>query len=344
MIKSTLQKILEREHLTRAEAYAAMNTIMNGEATAAQIGALLVALRMKGEQPEEIAGFAACMRDKSEKVLSPRARHAVDLVGTGGDGKATFNISTVASFVVAGADVPVAKHGNRAVSSQCGSADVLNALGVNIELNAEQLGQCLDEVGLAFLFAPKLHPAMKHAVAPRRELGVRTVFNILGPITNPAGVRRQLIGVYDRKLLRLLAEVLLQLEAEHIMLVHGAEGMDEISLAVATFVAELRDNEIREYEISAESFGLQTRTNDATGGDANTNAQIALRILGGEECEGREIVIANAAAGLYVAGAAGSLQEGAVLAQKSLTIGAAMQKLEALRAFTQRMNFDFQIP
>ncbi|NUO80727.1 anthranilate phosphoribosyltransferase [candidate division KSB1 bacterium] len=337
MIKGTLQKILAREHLTRAEAYAAMNSIMTGEATSAQIGALLVALRMKGEQPEEIAGFAACMRDKSEKVLSSRTKEAVDLVGTGGDGKATFNISTVASFVVAGAGVPVAKHGNRAVSSQCGSADVLNALGVNVELNAEQLGQCLDDVGVAFLFAPKLHPAMKHAVAPRRELGVRTFFNILGPITNPAGVRRQLIGVYDRKLLRLLAEVLLQLEAEHIMLVHSTEGMDEISLAAPTFVAELRNGAIREYEITADDFGLSTLSDNATGGDATTNAQIALRILTGEECDGQEIVIANAAAGLYLAGVADSLQEGTALAQKSLASGAALKKLEALRAFTQKI-------
>lgn len=337
MIKEVLPKILAREHLTRAEAYAAMQTIMNGEATAAQIGALLVALRMKGEQPEEIAGFAACMRDKSEKVWSARAQEAVDLVGTGGDGKATFNISTVASFVVAGAGVPVAKHGNRAVSSQCGSADVLAALGVNIELNHEQLGRCLDEVGLAFLFAPKLHPAMKHAVAPRKELGVRTVFNILGPITNPAGVRRQLIGVYDRKLLRLLAEVLLQLEAEHIMLVHSAEGMDEISLATPTFIAELRAGKIHEYEITAENFGLRVAGDEVGGGEANANAQIALRILNGEDCAGRAVVLANAAAGLYVAGVVASLSEGAKLAQQCLRSGAALQKLEALRAFTQKI-------
>ena len=334
MIKPALQKILAREHLTRAEAYAAMQTIMNGEATAAQIGALLVALRMKGEQPEEIAGFASCMRDKSEKVWSARANEAVDLVGTGGDGKATFNISTVASFVVAGAGVPVAKHGNRAVSSQCGSADVLAALDVNLELNHEQLGRCLDEVGLAFLFAPKLHPAMKHAVAPRKELGVRTVFNILGPITNPANVRRQLIGVYDRKLLRLLAEVLLQLEAEHIMLVHSAEGMDEISLSTPTFVAELHEGKIHEYEITAENFGLRVTEDEVGGGEANANAQIALRILRGEDSAGGAVVIANAAAGLYVAGVVTSLSEGARLAQKSVASGAAMQKLEALRAFT----------
>ncbi len=337
MIKSALQKILEREHLTRAEAYAAMQTIMNGEATSAQIGALLATLRMKGEQPEEIAGFASCMRDKAERVLSARAHEAVDLVGTGGDGKATFNISTVASFVVAGAGVPVAKHGNRAVSSQCGSADVLAALGVNVELNRTQLGQCLDEIGLAFLFAPKLHPAMKHAVAPRRELGVRTVFNILGPITNPANVRRQLIGVYERKLLRLLAEVLLQLEAEHIMLVHSAEGMDEISLATSTFVAELREGKISEYEITAEDFDMQAGDDNAAGGDAATNAQIALRILRGEESAGRALVLANAAAGLYVAGAASSLQEGAQLARTSLRSGAALQKLKSLRAFTQKV-------
>ena len=210
MIRTAIQKVIEQQDLTREEAFNTMETIMSGDATPAQIGAFLVALRMKGETPFEIAGFAESMRNKAAKVTTRHSDPLVDIVGTGGDGTHTMNVSTISSFIVAGAGVPVAKHGNRSVSSKCGAADVLMTLGVNIDLNAEQMSRCLDEVGIAFLFAPKLHGAMKYAIGPRREIGVRTVFNILGPITNPAGATRQLIGVYDLSLTCLLAEVLQQ--------------------------------------------------------------------------------------------------------------------------------------
>jgi anthranilate phosphoribosyltransferase len=268
-------------------------------------------------------------------VKTAFAKPVVDIVGTGGDSKHTFNVSTVAAFVAAGAGVPVAKHGNRSVSSKCGSADVLEALGVNIELNAEQMSACLQETGMAFLFAPKLHGAMKYAIGPRREIGVRTVFNILGPITNPAGVRHQLIGVYDRSLTRLLAEVLQQLDAEHIWLVHSADGTDEISLAAKTYVAELHHGEIREFEITAADFGLTPSTDSITGGEAVENAEIARRILQGEHSVMRDVVIANAAAALFAAGAAGDLGEAAGMAAESIDSNAALKVLNAMRDFTR---------
>ncbi len=333
MMQTAIRTVLEGRSLHRGEAQQAMSCLMAGEATPAQIGAFLAALRMKGETPEEIAGFAAAMREKAVPVPT-RHRDAVDLCGTGGDGKGTFNISTVAGFVAAGAGVPVAKHGNRSVSSKCGSADVLQALGVEIDLGPEEIGRCLDEVGIAFLFAPRLHPAMKYAIGPRREIGARTVFNILGPICNPAGVRRQLIGVYDRKLLRLLAEVLLRLGSEHVLLVHSAEGLDEISIAGATYAAELRNGEIRELELTPADFGLQPEPLPPAGGDARANAEIALAILRGEQGPGRDIVIANAAAAIYVAGRAASLREAAQIAAASIDSGRALQKLEALREMT----------
>jgi anthranilate phosphoribosyltransferase len=337
MIQTAIHKVLERCDLTRQEAFAAMEMIMNGEATPAQIGALLVGLRMKGERPQEIAGFAESMRGKAAKVISQHTAPLVDIVGTGGDGKHTINVSTLACFTVAGAGVPVAKHGNRSVSSKCGAADVLAALGINIDLNAEQASQCLNEVGMAFLFAPKMHGAMKHAIGPRREIGVRTVFNILGPITNPAGARRQVIGVYEKGLTRLLAEVLQQLDAEHILLACSADGMDEISIATNTYIAELKNGVITEYEIDAATFGLTASTESITGGDAAKNAEIAQAILRGAKGVRRDVVIANAAAGLYVAGKAANLREAAQIAADSLDSGAALKKLDALREFTQAL-------
>jgi anthranilate phosphoribosyltransferase len=336
MIRTALHKAIERQDLTRQEAFAAMEAIMSGEATPAQIGAFLVALRMKGETPQEIAGFAESMRHKATAVpYTAPAAPLLDIVGTGGDGKHTFNVSTVAAFVVAGAGIPVAKHGNRSVSSKCGSADVLSALGVNIELEAEQMSRCLNEVGIAFLFAPKLHGAMKYAIGPRRDIAVRTVFNILGPITNPAGTRHQLIGVYDMTLTRLLAEVLQQLDAEHIWLVHSEDGLDEISLAAKTHVAELHNGEIREYQVDAADFGLSPSAESIVGGDAEENAAIAERILRGEHGVKRDVVIANAAAALYIAGAAADLREAAGMAAESLDNGSAFKTLEAMRQFTQ---------
>lgn len=337
MIQETTKKVIERENLTREEAFDAMEVIMNGEATPAQIAAFLVGLRMKGETPQEIAGCADSMRKNALPVELGDYTDAVDLVGTGGDGKHTFNISTVASLVVAGAGAPVAKHGNRSVSSKCGSADVLMELGVNLNLDHKQLSQCLQKTGIAFLFAPMLHPAMKHAIGPRREIGARSVFNILGPISNPAGVTRQLIGVYDKSLLRLLAEVLQQLGAKHVILVHSEDGLDEISLAGETHVAELRESgEIREYEISPALFGLKASDASISGGDAKENAKIAMQVLKGHAGPARNIVLANAAAGLYVAGRAEDLREGTSLAANSIDSGAALAKLEALREFTSK--------
>ncbi|MFQ5630076.1 MAG: anthranilate phosphoribosyltransferase, partial [bacterium] len=325
-------------HLTREEAFGAMETIMSGKATSAQIAAFLVGMHMKGETSQEIAGCAESMRKNALPVDLGAYADAVDLVGTGGDGKHTFNISTVSALVVAGAGAPVAKHGNRSVSSKCGSADVLKELGVHLALDNLQLGECLQETGIAFLFAPMLHPAMKHAIGPRREIGVRSVFNILGPISNPANVKRQLIGVYDKSLLRLLAEVLQQLESEHVMLVHSEDGMDEISLAGETYVAELQEGQIKEYQINPMSFGLKPFDASISGGDIRENTAIALGILQGETGPARDIVLANAAAGLYVAGRTEDLREGASLAANSIDSGAAMAKLEALRVFTENVS------
>jgi anthranilate phosphoribosyltransferase len=338
MIRDAIQKAIDHQDLTREEAFNTMDLIMSGEATPAQIGAFLIAMRMKGEQPREIAGFAESMRGKASKVTTSRTP-LIDIVGTGGDGRHTINISTISSFIVAGAGVPVAKHGNRSVSSKCGAADVLMALGVNIDLEAEQMSQCLDEVGIAFLFAPKVHGAMKHAIGPRREIGVRTFFNILGPITNPAGTKRQLIGVYDKSLTRLLAEVLQQLDAEHIWLVHSADGMDEISLATKTYVAELKDGIITEFEVDATEFGLTSSSGSIVGGEAQENAAVARRILEGAETSvKRDVVLANAGAALYIAGKAANLKEGAQMAADSIASGAALKKLEALCEFTQNFK------
>ena len=335
MIRTAIQKIIEQQNLSRAEAFATMEMIMSGNATPAQIGAFLAALRMKGETPAEIAGFAESMRKNATRVATTQTPPIIDIVGTGGDGKHTFNVSTVSSFVVAGAGVPVAKHGNRSVSSKCGAADVLMALGVNIDISAEQMSRCLDELGIAFLFAPKLHGAMKYAIGPRREIAVRTVFNILGPITNPAGVKHQLIGVYEVKLTRLLAEVLQQLDAEHVWLIHSADGLDEISLAAPTHVAELQRGEIREYDITAADFGLTSSDASITGGDATENAEIARAILQGQAGVRRDVVLANSAASLYIAGKVADLRAGVALAAESIASGAALQKLAALRELTQ---------
>ena len=329
-IQQAIALALDGKELDYNQAFATMEMIMRGEATDAQIGAFLIALRMKGETAGEIAGLAASMRGNARTVAVPAGVQAIDIVGTGGDGKHTFNISTVAAFVIAGAGVPVAKHGNRSVSSKCGSADVLEALGVRTDLDAAEMAICLREAGLAFLFAPALHPAMKHAIGPRREIGVRSVFNILGPITNPAGVLHQVVGVYERRLVRLLAEVLQKLGSGHVMVVHSADGLDEISLADVTYVAELKDGSITEYEVSPAEFGLQNSDVAIGGGDAATNAGIARAVLAGESGPERDIVIANAAAGLYVAGRAHNLREAAALAAESIDSGQAKDCLQKL--------------
>lgn len=339
-IQHAISKLARREDLTVAESEAAMGAIMSGEATQAQIGGFLMALRLKGETVDEIIGGARAMRAAAHKTPVRDSSRLVDTCGTGGDGAHTFNISTTVAFVVAGAGVPVAKHGNRSVSSQSGSADVLNALGVNLNLTPEQVGACIDEIGIGFLFAPTFHPAMKHAIQPRRELGVRTLFNVLGPLTNPAGAARQLIGVYEAALTEPLAHVLCGLGAQAAFVVHGAGGLDELSTTGENRVSELRDGAVRTYTLDPRELGFsRSDPFELRGGDPQTNAAITRRILSGEERGAkRDVVLLNAAAALVAGGAAQSLQEGVRLAAESLESGAALAKLEALIAYSQRVS------
>lgn len=331
-IREAIQRIIIQESLSQAEAQAVMGQIMEGEATPAQIACFLTALRLKGETVEEITGFAQAMREKVIPIRAAR-RPLVDTCGTGGDVQNTFNISTAAAFVVAGAGAAVAKHGNRSVSSRCGSADVLEALGVNLDLSAEQVSQCLDEVGIGFLFAPKLHPAMKHAIGPRREIGIRTVFNILGPLTNPAGASAQVLGVYAPELTETLARVLAHLGSEHVFVVHGLEGLDEISTVGETRVSEARGGEVRTYTLTPEEVGIPARASlaDLAGGDAAENARLLVEVLEGQPGPRRDIVALNAAAGITAAGLAGDLREGLQRAYESIDSGAAREKLKALQ-------------
>lgn len=331
MIREAIAKLIDGQHLAQSEAAGVMDEIMSGQATPAQIGAFLIALRIKGETVDEIAGCASVMRQKATRVTT---RHpvVVDTCGTGGDASGTFNISTTAAFVLAGAGLCVAKHGNRAMSSKCGSADVLKALGVNIELSPDRVGCCLDEIGIGFLFAPMLHAAMKHAVGPRREIGARTVFNVLGPLTNPAGAQRQLIGVYSPALTETLAEVLNRLGSDRALVVHGADGLDEITLTGETKVSELRDGKVRTYRVTPEGFGLRRASSkDLQGGDEQTNARIVLDVLKGAEGPRRDAVLLNAAAAVCAGGLAEDIAGGIPIAQKSLDSGKALEKLEQLK-------------
>ena len=331
MIQQAIQHLIERRDLNQDEAQQVMNQIMSGEATDAQIGAFLIALRCKGETVDEIAGCAQVMRQKATPIHTER-QPIVDTCGTGGDGSGTFNISTTVAFVAAGAGLCVAKHGNRAMSSKCGSADVLLALGVNIEADAAKVGQCLDEVGIGFLFAPMLHGAMKYAIGPRREIGTRTVFNVLGPLTNPAGARRQLIGVYAAELTEKLAGVLQGLGSERAFIVHGSDGLDEITLTGPTQISELNDGTISTYEVNPEDFGLQTAPASALqGGDAEENAQLLLQVLQGEEGPRRDVVLLNAAAAIAAGGGAKTLAEGVEKARQAIDSGRAHETLENLK-------------
>lgn len=331
MLKSALDKVVQRDNLTSDEAYEALNVIMSGAATEAQIGAFLIALRMKGETPAEIGGFARAMRDNAVRIETIR-ENVVDTCGTGGDPADTFNISTAAALVAAGAGVPIAKHGNRAVSSQCGSADVLKGLGVNTEASPEVVSRCLDEVGIGFLFAPSLHPAMKHAIGPRRELGLRTVFNILGPLTNPARATRQVLGVFDAAYTEPLAEALGEMGSEHVLVVHGADGLDEISTCGDTQVTELRDGSIRTVLWIPEQYGFERATlADLVGGDVDQCANTLTAVLAGEAGPQRDIAVLNAAAAIYVGGKAEDMEEGIGLAAEAIDSGAAREKLEGLR-------------
>ena len=330
MIRDAINKVIAGADLTREEASGVMNQIMSGEATDAQIGAFLVALRLKGESVEEITGCASVMREKAIKIATEHGI-VVDTCGTGGDGSGTFNISTTAAFVTAGAGLCVAKHGNRAASSKCGSADVLKELGVNVEAPPEKVEECLDEVGIGFLFAPALHKAMKYAIGPRREIGVRTIFNILGPLTNPAGATRQVVGVYDSNLTDIIAQVLGNLGAEHALVVHGMDGLDEITITDRTKVSEFRDGALESYEIVPEDFGFwRAKTEDLLGGEVHENARIVTDVLSGTKGPTRDIVLINAGAAILVGGLTDSLGEGMRLAAEAIDSGKAMEKLEEL--------------
>ncbi|MFA0734524.1 MAG: hypothetical protein OGMRLDGQ_001024 [Candidatus Fervidibacter sp.] len=332
-----LRKVVNRENLTQAEAKEAMSVIMRGEATPAQIAAFLVALRMKGETVAEITGFAEAMKESAIKVDTKR-RPVVDTCGTGGDRIKTFNVSTVAAFVVAGAGVTVAKHGNRSVTSRAGSADVLEALGFNLQMPPERAKQALDEIGIAFLFAPNFHPAMKHALGPRREIALRTVFNLLGPIVNPCRLDGQLMGVYEGSLTPVVARVLSNLGVKRAFVVHSLDGMDEISVTSATQVSEVRESEISTYVLFPEDFGFsRADPRDLEGGNAEENAQLLLSLLKNEvEGPRRDVVVLNAAAAIVAAGVTDSIKEAIPIAEESIKSGAALKKLEALIEFSQK--------
>ncbi len=330
MFKETLTKLAGRQDLTPHEASEMMKSIMEGRASQAQIGALLLALHMKGETAEEIAAFARVMRDHAVKVTPVTERTLVDTCGTGGDGAQTFNISTASAFVAAGAGCPVVKHGNRGVSSRCGSADVLSALGVIISIAPEMQARIIERVGIAFFFAPDYHPAMKHVMTARQEIGCRTVFNILGPLANPAGAQAQVLGVYRSDLTSTLADVLKILGLSRAMVVHGS-GLDEITTTGDTVIAELRNKTIRTYTIHCESYGINPALPvDLAGGDAQQNARIIRDILQGERGAARDIVLMNAGAAIYVGGLAQELGEGIRLAAASIDSGDASARLDAL--------------
>ena len=330
MISAAIKALVARRDLGRDEMHAVFSDVMDGKTSDVQKSAFLVALRMKGETSEEITGAAMAMRERVTPLDVDR-EGLVDTCGTGGDGRGTFNISTVSAIVAAAAGASVAKHGNRAVSSACGSADVLAELGVNIDVDAAQMTRVLKRAGISFLFAPRLHPAMGAVAAVRRELGVRTIFNILGPLTNPAFARRQVLGVYHDDLVETVAHVLAALGARHALVVHSRDGLDEIAVSAPTHVAEVRDGEVRSYDVTPDDFGVGTHSIDAlAGGDARTNARIAREVLSGAGGAAEDVVVANAGAALYVGALASSLRDGASQARHAIRTGRAKQKLDQL--------------
>lgn len=331
MIQEAIKRIVERNNLSEQEAMGAMREIMTGVATPAQIACFITALRLKGETVEEITGFARVMREAAKKI-NVRSDTVVDTCGTGGDGMRTFNISTVTAFVVAGAGVAVAKHGNRSVSSKSGSADVLQELGVNIEVDVLCVEDCVNSIGIGFLFAPMFHPAMKFAIGPRREIGIRTVFNILGPLTNPANAGFQVLGVYDDKLTDVMAGVLQKLGSKRAFVVHGEDGLDEVTTTCRTKVSELRDGKVTTYFAAPEDFGLSRASlDDLRGGSAKENAEILFGILKGEKGHRRDIVLLNAAFAISACGRTNSIKDGVNAAAESIDSGNALARLEALK-------------
>ncbi|QGU31999.1 anthranilate phosphoribosyltransferase [Thermochromatium tepidum] len=335
-LKDAIARCIERRDLSSDEMMAVMRTIMTGGATPAQIAGFLVALRMKGETVTEIAAAAAVMRELATGVDLSGLDHRVDIVGTGGDGVGTFNVSTTSMFVAAAAGCHVAKHGNRSVSSTSGAADVLEAAGVRLDLSPEQVARCVREVGVGFMFAPSHHSAMKHAIAPRRELGVRTLFNILGPLTNPARVPNQVLGVFDAELIEPLARVLQRLGSRHVLVVHARDGLDEISIADTTDVAELCDGEVHRYSLRPEDFGLRCAPLDRIRVSGPEESLALMQsVLAGEPGPARDIVRLNAGAAIYAAGRAGSLAEGVMLTAQLIDNGEAQGRLERLIALTK---------
>jgi anthranilate phosphoribosyltransferase len=329
--KALIAKVATGASLTREESASAFDRMMSGEATPSQMGGLLMGLRVRGETVDEITGAVTTMRAKMLGVKAPA--DAVDVVGTGGDASGSYNISTCAAFILAGCGVPVAKHGNRALSSKSGAADVLQALGVKIELNADQVGICIRDAGIGFMFAPAHHPAMKNVGPTRVELGTRTIFNLLGPLSNPAGVKRQMIGTFSRHWIEPMAQVLANLGSESIWVVHGSDGLDEITTSGATSVAELKDGKIRTFDITPEDAGLPRAKPEALrGGDADHNARALLDVLKGKPGPFRDVAVLNAAAALIVAGKAKDLKDGAAIATKSIDSGEAEGRLDRLIA------------
>jgi len=341
-IRTALARISESADLSTEEMRAVMRQIMSGEATDAQIGAFLMGMRLKGETLDEITGAVMAMRELSLGV-QVEGENVLDIVGTGGDGANLFNISTASSFVVAAGGGRVAKHGNRSVSSSCGSADVLEAAGVVLGLEPEHVAHCVEEVGVGFMFAPAHHSAMRHAIGPRKELGVRTLFNILGPMTNPAGVRRLLIGVYDLGLCRPVAEVLSRLGAEHVLVVHAADGLDEISIAATTHIAEARGSEIHEFELIPADLGVNAGSLDGLSVTSATESLELIRAAmaggeGGRAERARDLIALNAGAALYVAGLAEDISAGVAAARALLESGAAWERLERLARLTSELS------
>jgi anthranilate phosphoribosyltransferase len=343
-----IRRVVEGQHLSRLEAESVMDEIMTGKATDAQIAAFLTALRMKCETVDELIGFARAIREKASPVHPKSAVAAsfsgtdremlVDTCGTGGDATGTFNISTATAFVVAGAGIRVAKHGNRSVSSMCGSADVVEALGIRLDLTPDSVARCIDEAGIGFLYAPLLHEAMRYVVLARREMKIRTVFNLLGPICNPARATAQVLGVYNEDLTEIMAQVLCELGSERAFVVHGSDGLDEITISGESKISEVRDGEVRTYYVTPEDFGIGRAPISAIqGGDARQNAEIIRQILSGQTGTKRDVVLLNAAAGLVVGGKAKALGEGIEMARASIDSGKALSCLERLVALTQTL-------
>ena len=334
MITDLIQKMIDRVDLTEQEARDAMQEIMTGQSTDAQISGFLTALRMKGETAQELIGFARVMREKAEPLWNGEVLPVLDTAGTGGDRSGTFNISTAAAFVAAGAGVRVAKHGNRSATSRCGSADVMESLGLDIQMPMERLRRAIKDVGIGFLFAQRFHTSMKHVMPTRTQLKVRTVFNILGPLASPAAACFQIVGVSSPEIMELMASALQGLGLEHAFVVHGANGMDEVSISSRTYVVEIRGDEVRQFVMTPEDFGISSaRIETILGGDAAENARIIEAILRGERSPRRDVVLLNTAPAIVAGGAAKTWKEGIQLAAESIDSGAALKKLEELRAF-----------